>query len=366
MAAKTLKKNLRTYKSYIEFEESSKKQLDNVLFYCSQDAFEFDLIVNRYREKLKIAGEPVEIIVFVSEPGDMEKLFAEITNLSMFSSMKLIIIKSGRDFFKPLLLAKNKNLLQSYTRNFQEISEKIYILVHYDDKAVPDKLMAVFAYKMSYLKNRNYYPYEKRKALESLLKHEKATMSHQAMDEFLHKIHPNTGSYLKNIQKLKLLLNKNHFEWEDVEEALFNRNDFNPFYMSDMLFQNNKREFFKEFSKLSLSEENRFGLLSLLTVLLNRTDEVRKARILFHRMADDEAKIFQLLGMSSYSEKRRAFVRSRLRKEVNMFHSSILDTIYKTITELNILSKTGSNQEQTRLLFTEKMLKVFQIMENRS
>ncbi|MEM7182228.1 MAG: DNA polymerase III subunit delta [Spirochaetota bacterium] len=363
MVAKPKQKPAKVFQNYMEFEDNSKQSLQNTLFYCSHDSFEFELIVNVYRNALTHRGEPLEVIVFVAEPGDLERLFAELTNLSMFSSLKLIIIKAGQEFFKPILAAKNKTLYASYKRNFQEISDKTFLLVHYDAKDVPDRLFSVFGYQLGYLKNRNYYPNERRKALDSVLRHEKVSMQPAAMDEFLYKVSPNMGSYMKSIQKLKLLLGKKQFSLEDVEEALFNRSDFNPFHMADLLFQNDRREFFKEFSKLNFSEDNKHSFLSLLTALLNRTDEVRKAKLLFHRLKGDDGKTFQLLGMSSYSDKRKAFVRNKLTRETKLFQDQTLDDLYALLTELNIRFKTGIMASQAKMLFTEKMLGIFHALE---
>ncbi|MCB1159174.1 MAG: DNA polymerase III subunit delta, partial [Leptospiraceae bacterium] len=230
------------YKNYLEFREKAKTDLPNLMIYCSLDSYEFDILADHYREILKSKEEAFEVAIFVSEPGDLEKLFSEVFNLSMFSSLKLIIIKSGSDFFKPLLLAKGKALYDNFKRSIPELSEKVYLLIHYDDKDIPSKLLSMFQHKLGLLKNRNFYPNEKKAALESILKFEKITLDPAASDEFIHRIPPNTGSYLKNIQKLKLLLNKKEYTLEDIEEALFGNVDFNPFHITDLFFSGDKRE----------------------------------------------------------------------------------------------------------------------------
>lgn len=204
----------------------------------------------------------------------------------------------------------------------------------------------------------------KKAALESILKFEKITLDPAASDEFIHRIPPNTGSYLKNIQKLKLLLNKKEYTLEDIEEALFGNVDFNPFHITDLFFSGDKREFFRELAKLKKSEESMMNTLSLLNALLHRADELRKSKIAFTRIKDNDDKLFEVLGMSSYSDKRKYFMKNKLRKELSMFNDFILSFIYDSLIELNIRVKSSSNKADTQILMQEKFQKFFLLLRS--
>ena len=359
------KKEITEYKNIHEFtsDYQSKKTLPQVLIYVSLDSFEFDLLTDIYRTDLMNSGDPYEVVVYVAETGDLEKLFSEMFNLSMFSPQKLLIIKSGSDFFKGILTAGKKELYESFRRNMPNLGDRVYVLVHYDAKDIPAKLGNLFDNRFGLIKNRSFYAEERRPALEAILKTEKAQLEEHAKDELIHRIPPNTGAYIKAIRKLKLMLNKKEFSLADVEEVLFNRSEFNPFQLVDLLFSNNKAEFFRELSKLKPSAESNFVFLSLLTALLNRTDEVRKAKVLFKRFKDEnDSEFFKYLGMASYSDGRKKFIKSRLRRETRLFSTRALDTLYTLILSFNKKAKTSSVKDDNNYSVIREFDKLFDLL----
>lgn len=361
------KKNITEYKNYVDFIDKTSQQIPNVFIYSSLDSFEFDLIVDYCRTKLSQKGEKLEVVVYVSEPGDFENFFSEIFNLSIFSSLKLVIIKSGIDFFKTVLTTGKKAIYENFKNNIPNLSEKSYILIHYNVNASPpDRLLGLFGHKCGVLKNRNFYPNERKSALEGILRNEKVTIEAAGIDEFIHRIHPNTGSYIKSIRKLKTFLNKKSFNQDDITEVLFNASDFNPYQMTDHLFANDKVEFFKEFSKLRTTHENAFQLLRLLLVMLGKVDEIRKYKLLSKRSIDQNSdEFYSLLDMKSYSDKRKNFTKNRLRREANYFTDKVLKVLYDVLIDMNIKFKTGMDEKSKHLYFIQKMENVFLLMNQR-
>ena len=361
------KKEITEFKNFPEFlaQYQAKKSLQQVFIYVSTDSFEFDLVTETYRAELTSSGEPLEVVVYVAETGDFEKLFSEMFNFSMFSSQKLLIIRSGSDFFKSILTAGKKEMYESFRRNIANLAEKVYVLLHYDAKDIPAKLSNLFDNRFALLKSRNFYADERRPALEGILKTEKVHLEDSARDEFIHRIQPNTGAYIKAVRKLKLMLNKKEFTLADIEEVLFNRAEFNPFQLVDLLFTNNKHEFFREFSKFKPGPESSFVYLSLLTALLNRADEVRKAKILLKRFRDEnDTEFFKYLGMSSYSDGRKKYVKGRLRRETKLFTTRALDFLYELVLELNIKAKTSSVKDEGNFYITREFDKLFAILSS--
>ncbi|MCB1189243.1 MAG: DNA polymerase III subunit delta [Leptospiraceae bacterium] len=361
-------KNITEYKNYVDFIDKSKENLPGVFIYSSLDSFEFDLIVDHCKIILSQKGEKLEVVVYVSEPGDFENFFSEIFNLSIFSSQKLVIIKSGIDFFKSVLTAGKKGIYDTFKKNIPSLSEKSYILIHYNtNSSPPEKLLSLFGNKCSLLKNRNYYPNERKAALEGILRNEKVTIDPSGIDEFIHRIHPNTGSYIKNIRKLKTFLNKKHFEHNDITEILFNAADFNPYQLVDSLFLNDRVEFFKEFSKLKPTYDNAFQLLKALTVILVKVDEIRKFKLLTKRSVDNNSdEFYSLLDMKSYSDKRKNFTKGRLRKEANYFADKVLEMLYDSLIQMNIKFKTGMSEKSKHYYFIQKMENIFLLISQRS
>lgn len=365
MAEKQVKKKeIQEFKNYSEFvTHASTGFLPGIFIYTSLDSFEFDLVTDTYRTLMAKNG-PFETVVYVAETGDFEKLFSEMFNFSMFSAQKLLIIRSGSDFFKPILLAGKKEQFESFKRNIPNLSDQTCVLIHYDAKDLPAKMFTLFDNKFALLKSRNFYQDERKPALEAILKAEKVNLEEAAKDEFLYRIPPNTGSYTKSIRKLKLILNKKDFTLQDVEEVLFSRADFSPFHQVDLLFQKNRMEFFREFSKLkSDSDTGTASYLSLLNALLNRLDETRKARLLLNRLGENDPQFFKYMGMESYSDNRKWFTKNKLKKETKIFNEEAMSFLYDLILELNIRAKVGSMKEMDHYFFIREFEKLFRILE---
>ncbi|MCX8000851.1 MAG: DNA polymerase III subunit delta, partial [Leptospiraceae bacterium] len=210
------KKEVQEFKTVLEvLRLNTLEKLPRIFIYVSQESFEFDLIVDHYKQLYNKLTEPYEIVVYVAEEGEQESLFSELFNMSMFSSWKLIIIKFGNNFFKPILSKGYEEYVKNFKRSLPHLDEKISLLIHYDKKEIPFGLSALFLDKFALLKSKVLYPNERLKELESILKTEKITFDVDASDEFIHRIPPYSGAYIKNVQKLKFLIPKKHYTKED-------------------------------------------------------------------------------------------------------------------------------------------------------
>jgi DNA polymerase-3 subunit delta len=366
MAEKQVKKKeVLEFKNSTEILATNLKDLPNILFYVSEDSLEFDLVATHYKDLFKKIGEQYETITIVPEDEDVSKLFTELFNFSMFSSWKLILIRGGSDFFKPFLKVEKKDMYDNFKRNITGISEKIFVVIHMDSKELSSKIATLFDNKYGLLKNRNFWPDDRKKALDVLCRAEKIIFDADAIEEFIHRVPPNTGSYHRSITKLKTLLHKKHFTSKEVVDILFPTNEFNPFQLAEYIFQKNKLEFYKEFSKLNRDGENHTkGVLSFLTSMLARTDEVRKAKILFERYKNDDTEIFKHLGMATYSEGRKRFIKQRLRKETTLFSDKALTFLYDFLINLNIREKSSQMKtiDVEGLYFQSNIEKLFTIL----
>jgi DNA polymerase III subunit delta len=354
------KKNIQEFKSFGELIHTEIQKLPKVFLYVSTDSFEFDLISDHYKKVFRSLNVALEITVYVSEPGDLERFFSDVFNSSMFFSWKLIIIKNGYDLFKPLLQVGKKDFFENFKRQYGSINEKTYILIHYNYKDLPAKLSQMLHDNFGLLKSRNFYNEERKKALDEVMKMEKVTMEATALDEFMHRVIPNTGSYIRNVQKLKILLHKKHFDANDILEILHPTHEFNPFHFTDSLFSRNKEEVFREYSKLQKDPESHSSnMLGLFSILLGRLDEIRKAKVLFNRLIhNDDKEFFQLMNMSQYSDGRKKFVKSRLKREAQHFGDTAIDFFYDSLLELNEKMKSSAVKDQD-ILFQMKIQKLF-------
>ncbi|MCX8000848.1 MAG: hypothetical protein N3A69_18225, partial [Leptospiraceae bacterium] len=150
---------------------------------------------------------------------------------------------------------------------------------------------------------------------------------------------------------------------EDIQEGLFASSEFNPFHLVDCVFQNNRLEFYKEFSKIKEHEDSVGYILSFLANFLNRLDEVRKAKILFKAeiYLENSEEFFRYLKMEGYSSGRKYHVRERLKKEIHIFNDEVLDFCYEIIIDLNLKLKT-SNLKEEKFYFLSKFNALFEMI----
>lgn len=337
------------FKNFLDFQ--GRNSVPQIMLYASKDSYEFDLIAERYKELIRNAAQPFEIVIYVSEPGDADKFFAEIFNFSMFATTKLFIIKSAQQFFKSIANLKKDQL--------ENIPEEYLVLMHFDNNEIPAKILSLFGKNTGILKAKNYYPGETRQALEEILKMEKLTLDQDAFDEFIYKTHPSHGAYLKNIRKLQLYFNKKNFSHEDVQNVLSNDNDLNASYLVDLIFLNHEFDFFRELSKFRTESDN---LLLFLSILLSRTNELRKYKVLVKQRQYNEELIFQMLGIQAYSEKRKRFVLSRMQKEARYFSDKAVETLYDILIDLGMKSKLNAGKN-LMIYFVMRMTELFRILK---
>ncbi|TGK16215.1 DNA polymerase III subunit delta [Leptospira kmetyi] len=348
MAAKT-----KEYKNSIEFLSDFAKELPQIVFVAAKESYEFEILAEKYKEAIRKTGEPFEIVIFVSEPGDFERFQSEAFNLDMFSNRKLFIIKSGLEFFKPISSGKGKNN-ESLQKQFSNFPDSIQLLVHYNHWEVPNKVLSIFGGKANLIKTKNFYPNETRGGLLQACKEIGVQLDEDAMDEFLHKIPPSMGAYLQSLSKLKLYLVKKSFSKQDVEDILLFSGEFNSSGLVDFFMESDRIRFFKEFRKF---QSGRDSLLLFFTILKERIDQLRKYKIISRKyeatLSDEE--LYEYLDIQSYSPARKNFVRNRLRKESTFFSDKIIGELYDFIIEMNIRIKTGSEKEESEFYFNRRM-----------
>ncbi|WCL49531.1 DNA polymerase III subunit delta [Leptospira sp. GIMC2001] len=359
----TAEKKIQEFANCLEFIDSNPKELPQIFCFVSQDSFEFEEILQYYRERLSKSGEPFETIVFTGENGEIDPFFSHAFTPDMFFPTKLLIIKSGVNFFKPFFNAAKKanELHNQFLHHLPQLSEKVYILIHYENWDMPSFLKKFFPIGYALVHSKNFYSNETRKHLEQLIRKMDLSLSSDAIDEFLHRIPPNMGSYLKSLQKLKLYLHKKKFEIEDVQDVLLGRTSINYQVLVTLFFQNRKVEFYKEFSKLS---DIRSELGILLSKLLDRLNEIRIFRIFQfkYKGAIPEDELFMTLGMDSYSSGRKYHIKKELISDAKMLKDKSIELLYESLIDLNIRHKSRTDADLTMYL-QQKWMRMFNLFE---
>ncbi|TGN10986.1 DNA polymerase III subunit delta [Leptospira ilyithenensis] len=363
------KKTGKEYTSLFQLFKTPTKEMPQIFTFVGEDSYEFELITDFYKEALNKQGETFEIIVIVAEGGDQNKLFAELFTPDMFFPKKLIIVKHGTAFFKPILDPKASTEYRDFNvgfkKNITSVSDKIFFLVHYDSKDLPASFNTLFQSQHSYYKPKILYQSDITKTLREVLEQEHVQLENDAWDEFVHKIPANIGAYLKSIRKLKQYLNKTKFTLDDINAILFNQTQINPSTLVDYLVQGRKTEFFKEFTKFT---DDNGDILSFLTRLLYKLDEIRKFRIIRtkHNGEVPIPVMDELLKTGHFSEGRKNFMRKQLATESKHFTEKSLNDFYELLIEMNIKFKSGLRNEEGRIYFSQKMMDAFRILQQTS
>lgn len=358
-------KKIQDYPNCLSFLEAKRDSAPQVLLFAAQDSFEFDVLLDYYKEQLSKNQETFEIIVFTGEGGEMDSFFSHCFTPDMFYPTKLIVIKSGTTFFKAFLGNQNKkpnDLYQNFLHHLPQLSDKVYVLVHYDTWDLPATIKKLFGNLANSIVSKNFYPNETRKNLEILSKKYDIHLSPEAMDEFLHRIPPNMGSYMKSLTKLKTFLGKKKFEVEDIENVLLGRSALNYSSLVTLYFQNRRAEFFKELKKLS---DLRVELGILISKLLERLNELRTFRVIHKKNKSDmdESLLYELLGIEHFSEGRKFHVLKELRTEAKYFNDKTMEEIYEILLNLNLRHKTSSDLDVLHLLVQNSFLKMFKLLQ---
>jgi DNA polymerase-3 subunit delta len=284
----------------------------------------------------------------------------------MFFPRKLIILKNGVSFFKPLLETKGNSEFSDYVSGFKKnitnISDQINLVIHYDGKDLPTSFGNLFQNCFSYYKPKTLYPNDIPKALKDVLDQENAHFEEDARDEFIHRTPANVGSYIKGIRKLKQYLNKSKFTLADINQILFTQTEMSISTLVDSLIQSRKTEFYKEFTKFS---EDNSEVLAFLTRLLYKLDEIRKIRIIRakHNGEIPIPIMDEILKTGSYSEARKGFMRRQLTNESKNFTDKSLNQFYEILIEMNMKYKSGLRNEEGRIYFIQKTLEMFKILQ---
>ncbi|MEI7013348.1 DNA polymerase III subunit delta [Leptospira licerasiae] len=342
-----------SYENLIDFLHKTKPNLESlpqVLFVVSQDSYEFGVVSDLYKTAYKKNADPYEIVVFVAEPGDLENFQNEAGNLDMFAAQKLFIIKSGVTFFKPWLgKTKSKTSPKSFS-----VPETVKILIHYDHWDLPKELLSIFGDNVSHFKSSKIFPDKRKEAFLKASKEVEVKLDNEAEEEFLLKVNPSAGAYLKNLEKLKLYLGKKSFNLADLKEVLFQSSEFSSSEIVDYFFEKDYGRFSREFSKFKIGKDS---LLIFLSLVKDHLDKLRIYKIIL-RMYDkvlSEKEQSDLLGIGAYSPARKNHTFKRLRKESSVFNDLEIKELYEFLLEMNQKIKTGSEKEETVYYFFRKM-----------
>jgi DNA polymerase-3 subunit delta len=340
-------------------DKNQSSSLPRVTCYVSEDPIEFDLLVDFYKNQIQKEGSQYQINIYVSEQGDFEKFVTDVVTVDLFVPKKFIIIKSGKDLFKPISSSgKADKVYNNFESAMKKIPDNIYILIHYNSWDISSKVTKSFGDQIVSIKPKTLYKTDQRQALNQVIKREEIHFSEEGISEFLYVSQPSIGAYLKNVKKLKLFYPKKTIGKEEIMNVLYDKNEFNSANLIEKFLDGSQSDFFRE--SLKLDSDPKY-LLIFCTQLLTKIDEIRKYKILLKRYANNlpEDVLFPKLGWESYSDGRKYHQKKNLVQHSRKWKDKYLLEAYQFLIDLNSKIKTSSSKDEIQFFFQTGMNQLF-------
>lgn len=313
-----------------------------------------DAVLERIRKRLVKEIGQYETVIFSAEPGEDARLQAEIFNIPLFSPYRLLIVRQAEEVLKAALASKGR--YAQLEQDFQHLPGRTLIVLVYDGNP-PQKLIKLFRGRLIQLSTRELYGNQALDALRSAAKRLHLHLSEDALHALRESVEPRHGAIESALTRLRDM--QAHPEdpigVEQVREALFPAQGANSFALVDALFQLDHEGVRRELLKFNPAVDSYFGLLKL---ILNRTDEIRRAAIAA-RMGMADSELIDFLDLKNRPPFIQKKIAARLKSEINRFNAEDLDRIYDFLIEIQKDFRSGAPLHRQGLVFQERILETF-------
>lgn len=314
----------------------------------------FDLVVERVKKRLAKSVDSYETTIFTGESGDELRFHEEVFNIPLFVPHRMIVVHRADVIFKPAL--SSAKTLERYIEDFQKIPDRTFLVLEHAG-VPPAKLLKIFDGKLVHFATRELFENRVIDVIRDLEKRLHMRLDDEAILELRERIEPRAGAIEQAMTRMKSLLPHNSdgtVTGEDIREVLFPVPGINPFRMVDAIFERNHGAVRRELLRWNSSTDNIFTILKL---MLNRTDEIRRARVGYsHGMNDEE--VLKLLNL----DKRPPFVKKkitrRLHGEITAFDGRVIDGIYEMLMDMQTEFRMQTPPSKHLLVFEEKIFRV--------
>jgi hypothetical protein len=337
------------------FERIDKTPVDapELFIVSGDDAETFDQALDRIKARILSHGAGCHVAVFGNEPDDDTKFITEIENVPLFAPYRLIILRDAQQ-----VLAKT--LKQSLTRaNLKHFiagrPDRTWIVLHYEGKPGQEFLDTVGSHAVHFAA-RDLFPEQIIEFIRNAARAVHLQLSDDAIIEIRDRVLPRPGSLERAVLRVKESLPAGHKSaaLAFVQEVLFPYPGWNINVLVDSLFAADQGRFFAECQRRDPAED----FARVLKAILNRTDEIRRARVCFDQGLPSKD-ILELTGNAW----KHAFVQkkilSRLRFETEQFSHPRILAILEGLETLFIRIRSGASRPEQEILFTETMARLF-------
>lgn len=279
------------------FKNTNSNDSSHVLVWGTDD-FLNDYLVNSYVKEDRF--KDYEHVTVDCESDGLDELIADLTESSLFSEQKVIVVKNP--FFLtakvPKKFSKQIDDLQKIFANISDIEDVVVIEASYEKLDRRKKLTKTIL-KQFNVYEPNIRPYEVGTITKSLIKAEGYTITQSALQTLIERSDQVMDTILSNYQKLKMAAEDNKITEKSVIQNVDLSLAQNIFAILDAALNKNYQE---ALEKLNNQLREGTSPIQLLAVFENQLELILVVKILAQRRRT-EPQIVKELGVHPYRVK---------------------------------------------------------------
>ncbi|MCE9598906.1 MAG: hypothetical protein K8S54_13150 [Spirochaetia bacterium] len=319
------------------------------LIISGDDVETVDVALNQIKARILARHKDCLMPVFANEPDDDVRFVTEIENVPLFAPYRLIIVRDAQAVLSRTI--KNSETREMLKRAAHSLPDRTWIVMQYSGKPGAD-FLSVWPEGLTHYPTKDLFPEQIIEFVRTTARKAGLQLSEEAIVEIRDRIIPRPGALEAAVQRIKANLpaGQKQASLEFVEEVLFPSPGWNISVMIDALFQGDPNRFFSEIAKRDPMED----FARPLKAILNRTDELRRARVALDQGLSDRD-VMVLTGHATKHPFVQKKILQRLRFECENFPHDRLLSIYQTLDALFIAFRSGTNRDEQQILFLERL-----------
>ncbi len=347
-------------KDLASFQKAADKldlEAPGVLMVSGSDTAAADSLIDRFRARLSKEIGNYETILFSGESGDDQRFIEEIANVPLFAPYRFILVRQAEELFKIPLASKAQ--YAGYAEAFANPSPRTAVFLVYSGSP-GQKLVKLFhPAGLLHLVTRDLFSNQIVDQIRAIGKRLHLNLGEEAIHLIRESVDPKSGAIEQMLQRLRDSLSEEQREGpirlDSIREVLFPGQGLNAFAFVDALFALDHRSVERELIHFNPANDNFF---SILKIMLNRTDEIRKARIGIG-MSMQDSELIEFLGLKGRPPFIQKKILSRLKMEVNTFTPERLEAVYEMLIEIQNEFRSNVPVARHGLIFQRHISDVF-------
>ncbi|MBL8018619.1 MAG: hypothetical protein JNM27_03055 [Leptospirales bacterium] len=319
------------------------------LLISGDDVETFDVAVAQIKTRILARHKDCLMPVFANEPDDDVRFVTEIENVPLFAPYRLIIVRDVQAVLSKTI--KNSETREMLRHAAANLPDRTWIVMQYAGKPGAE-FLSVWAEGLVHFATRDLFPEQIIEFLRTSSRKAGLHLSDEVLAEIRDRIIPRAGALEAAIQRIKANLppGEKQASLEFVEEVLFPSPGWNISVLVDALFHRDPNRFFAEIAKRDPMED----FARPLKAILNRTDELRRARVALDQGLSDRD-VMVLTGHATKHPFVQKKIIQRLRYECENFPHDRLLAIYRSLDGLFLAFRSGTNRDEQQILFLERL-----------